>query len=310
MNRDEILHRVKEALARNGFHYQDFSDTNSCFDLIARKSENVLVLKVLSNIDALRPEHARDLKKMAIVFHGHSMIVGEKSKVFTLDEHVLYDRYHLPVLSLSGFDRSLQSKFPTQRAYKGQRVVELDAQRLKSERSARELTLKELSERAGVSMESLHRYETGAPALADVAQKLEKILHTRLVQHINVFESAPITVEEINQPVSPAVLEQLEAIGMKFSVFERAPLTAAAMEQDLLVTHVTHAHHLKRKAGYLAQATAITHVPGVLISSEEKATHAEGIPVVSESELSTFSTAKDMIQTLHERRKHKNETKH
>ncbi|MFH0970323.1 MAG: helix-turn-helix domain-containing protein [Candidatus Diapherotrites archaeon] len=303
MTREILLQKIKHTLARNGFQYQDFSDTNSCFDVIARKQEQVLIIKVLFNIDALRAEHARDLKKMAYAFNGYSIIVGEKSKVFTLKDNVLYDRYELPVLSFIGFTHSLQEKFPMQRAYKGQHIVELDAQRLQNERKSNELTLKELSQSVGISLESLHRYEHGSPAHIDAAEKLERILHTTLVQPINVFEKPFVSKEDWEKPFSPSVIERLEEVGIKLSVFERAPITAAGKEHPLLVSHVENKHQLVKKAQHLEKAEDITQYTGMMISSGKPPEMEGKIPIIREDELNTFSSAKDILRSLREKKK-------
>jgi putative transcriptional regulator len=304
MTRETLLNQLKQRLFTHGFTYQDFSDSNSSFDLIARKQNLVLVLKVLSNIDSLRAEHARDLQKIGNVFHAHSLIIGEKSKVFQLHADVLYERYELPVLSLDGFEQLLESKLPMQRSFKGQNVVELDTDLLRKQREANALTLKDLSQRAGISLESLHRYEHGQPAQLEAAEKLERLLNVRLIRGINVFQSLELEKEEDPTPTNNhSVLDQLQELGLKLSVFERAPLNAAAKEHELMVSHAETKQHLSKKAYSLEKTRRIMHYPGVIIAKESKHLSIGNVPILKQDELSTFSNADDLLRELESRRR-------
>lgn len=305
MIRPTLVDQVLQLLHANGFTFQSFMDSNSSFDIIARRQNMVLILKVLSNIDSLRAEHARDLQKLSHVFNANSLIVGEKTKVFELQRNVLYERYGLPVLSLDGFSALLQQKMPVQRSFKGKNIVELDAEKLRAQREARALTLKDLSERAGISLESLHRYEHGSPAQLDVAEKLEEILHAKLIRGINVFEHAYGNRELSNDPLSNNVLEQLRDLGLKLSVFERAPLTAADAEQRLLISHVENPHAAVKKALLLEKTQHVTQHPGIIVTRSRKKLHVNNVPVLHEEEISTFSNVKDMMRMVHERRETK-----
>jgi putative transcriptional regulator len=304
MMRPTLLEKVMHVLREHKFTYQSFVDSNSSFDIIARQQNIVLILKVLSNIDSLRVEHARDLQKLTHVFNAHALIIGEKTKVFELQNDVLYERYEIPVLSIQGFQSLLQQRMPVQRSFKGKNIVELDVNVLRKEREARELTLKELSEQVGISLESLHRYEHGSPAQLDVAEKLEQILHTKLIRGINVFEHHYPLVERAEEnPLSISALDQLRELGLKLSVFERAPLTAAAEEEHrLLISHIEDTRHAAKKAMQLEKTQHVVKQPGLIVTKSKRKLHVNNVPILHEEEISTFNTVKDMIKTMNERR--------
>ncbi len=304
MMRPSLVEQVFSLLREHGFTYQSFVDSNSSFDIIARQQNIVLILKVLANIDSLRAEHARDLQKLTHVFNAHALIIGEKTKVFELQRDVLYERYGIPVLSAEGFQSLLQQRMPVQRSFKGKNIVELDVNTLRKEREARALTLKELSEQVGVSLESLHRYEHGSPAQLDVAEKLESILHAKLIRGINVFEHHYPLVERAEEnPLSINALDQLRELGLKLSVFERAPLTAAAEDEHrLLISHIEDTHHAAKKAMQLEKTQHVVKQPGIIVTRSRKNLHVNNVPILREEEISTFSNVKDMMKMVNERR--------
>lgn len=304
MLREKLYEEVILALAQRGFDTKSFVDMNSCFDVIARKQGLVLILKVLTNIDALRPEHAQELHKLAHAFNASPLIIGERSKAQELQASVLYERYDLPVLSLQGFALLLDQHLPMEKSFKGKSVAVLDAQKLREERESLEMTLKELSEKAHISLESLHRYEKGAPASMEVAEKLEKILHTKIIQGINVFElpEVPQKLEDKVEIPYNSALEQLHELGLKLSVFAHAPLTAAGKEKPLLISQSENDSTLKRKAFLLSKTQSIVHQPGMIITKKSKHLHVENIPVMHEEELSTFSSVEDIMKALREKK--------
>ena len=302
MMREKIYEEVVQALLLRGFDVKSFVDANSCFDLIARKQGLILILKVLSNIDALRPEHAQELHKLGHAFQASALVVGERSRVQELLPSVLYERYDLPVLSLHGFVALLDQQLPMEKSFKGKSVALLDAEKLREEREAREMTLKELSEKASVSLESLHRYEKGAPTSMEVAEKLERILHTKLIQGINVFQMPEIPKKTEEQIPYNSALEQLHELGLKLSVFAHAPLTAAGSEKPLLISQTANDSTLKRKAFLLSKTQAIIHHPSMIITKKSKRLQVGNIPVMHEDELSTFSSIEEMMKMLKERK--------
>jgi putative transcriptional regulator len=301
MTRTELFEKAVLLLTRHGFSIQSFYESNVCFDLIARKQSLILVLKILINIDALRNEHAQDLHKIATAFGAHAIVIGEKSKVYELQPRVLYDRYELPVLSIRGLELLLDYKMPLERSFKGKSVVELDFEKLKEQRQAARLTQKALSQKAHISLESLYRYEQGSPAQLEAAQKLEEILGTNLIQGINVFETAKEHSFVNEKPLENEALSQLQDMGMKLSVFERAPLKASGTEHQLLISQIESKKEFPRKSYLLEKTQQIIKRPGLILTKNTEWTHRAHIPAIAEEELSTFSTIEDMLKTLHKR---------
>jgi predicted transcriptional regulator len=149
----------------------------------------------------------------------------------------------------------------------------------------------------------VNRYEKGAPASMDVAEKLEKLLHTKLIQGINVFEFPAMEHRPLLEEKIPyhSPLEQLHELGLKLSVFEHAPLTAAGREQPLIISHAENDSILKRKAVLLSRTQSILRHPGMILTKNSKLTRVENIPVMEAEELSTFSNIEDMLNALKEK---------
>ena len=101
--RETILLRTAAILKEHGFSVESFAHSNACFDLVAKRPDLTLVLKVFNNIDALREEQAGELRKIAALFNATVLILGEKSKAFSLKKGILYERLGLVALNLQTF---------------------------------------------------------------------------------------------------------------------------------------------------------------------------------------------------------------
>ncbi|MCK4883848.1 MAG: helix-turn-helix domain-containing protein, partial [Candidatus Diapherotrites archaeon] len=178
--RETLLLKTAALLKEHGFAVESFAHSNACFDIVAKRPDMTLVLKVFNNIDALREEHAAELRKIAAVFNATVLIIGEKSKAFSLKKGVLYERLSLAVLSLSGLKALLSEHFPSVKYFKGKSIVELDSGKLREKRKELGLTLQELANKIDSTVESIHRYEKGASTSLNTAEKLEDVLNANL----------------------------------------------------------------------------------------------------------------------------------
>ena len=66
MKRERILEETREALAKTGFFLsRPHGERGLCLDLVARRDDTLLIVKVFQNVDALSKETAHELKVIA-----------------------------------------------------------------------------------------------------------------------------------------------------------------------------------------------------------------------------------------------------
>ncbi len=300
--RETILLRAAALLKEHGFDVESFAHSNACFDLVAKRPDLTIVLKAFNNIDALREEHALELKKIASLFNATVLVLGEKSKAFALKKSVLYERHGLTVLSLKTLQLLLAENFPSVRYFKGKSIVELDSKKLRLKRKELGLTLQQLAEKIGSSVESVHRYEKGTNASLNAAEKLEDALDASLVKKINLFQDTPElkSKEFFEESFEDRSLEKVHGLGIKVAVFKHSPFKAYG-SKELLIGKVDQKHGFERKAEELGKAKKAFSGQPVIISKELRYSHVSHIPVVGEEELDSFSKFKDFMKLLRER---------
>ena len=303
--RETILLRAIALLKERGFSVESFLHSNACFDLVAKRPNLTIVLKAFNNVDALREEHAIELRKISDLFNATVLVLGEKSKAFSLKKGILYERYGLTALSLSSFKDLLDERFPSIKYFKGKSIVELDSKKLREKRMAMGLTLKTLAERIDSTVESVHRYEKGASASLNAAEKLEDVLATSLVKKINLFEEEAGKKpgkELFEESFEDRALEKVHDLGVKVAVFKHTPFRAYAQPSDsLLIEKATAKKDFERKAESLMKTKKVFDGTPLIITKELKYTRVSKIPIVAEEELDSLSKFKDLMKLIRER---------
>ena len=286
--REVLLMKTIALLKEKGFFVESFVHVHSCFDLAAKRHGLLFVIKVLNNIDALREEQALELKKIAAVFSAIAIVVGEKSKSFSLKENSVYERYSLNVLSFMGFANMLEENFPSVKFFKGKEIVELDSEKLRKRRKELGLTLEELAEKIDSTTESIYRYEKGANISLQKAEALEDLLAASLIKKIDLFSENP--------------LEKVRELGVELAVFSHAPFKASSSKKEsLIIAKGANKQEIKKKAIELRQAMHVFSSGPVILAKEFHAKTIAQVPVIEEQELESMSRFNDLKELIRER---------
>lgn len=81
MSQDRLLRNVISVMIMAGYEVSEvFAMRPKSFDIIAGNGERIVVLKVISHIDSISEENARDLDRIARNLSGTPLIVGERAR--------------------------------------------------------------------------------------------------------------------------------------------------------------------------------------------------------------------------------------
>ncbi|MDR0198934.1 MAG: transcriptional regulator [Methanomassiliicoccaceae archaeon] len=190
MGREELINATRAILARAGYSVSSPLNMRSvCFDIVGRKKESLLIIKVLSNIDAFSRENADEMKILAEALGASPILIGERSSAGTLEAGIVYSRFNISIISNETLiDHLLDDVPPFIFAAPGGLYVKLDSDLLKHLRETRGLSLGTLAETAGVSRRTIQMYETGMSAMIDAAIRLEEFLNVPIIEPMNPFE--------------------------------------------------------------------------------------------------------------------------
>ncbi len=182
-----------------------FSTSERCylrprsFDLAARRGDQFLFLKILSNIDGLNERTALEIRRLARHLLASPILVGEKTRDQYLERGAVYFRYGIPTLSLFTLaDCLLEGALPLVYAAHGGLYVRIDGERMRQIRLARGISLGALAKELGVSRRTISKYEVeDMDTSVDVALRLEEIFNEELIEPVDPFQTEAVGAEKI-----------------------------------------------------------------------------------------------------------------
>lgn len=311
-NREKILGHIRKLLTDCGFSVSDPITLKSIsFDLVAKRGDELMVLKVLQNIDAFNKEDANQMRTLAEALHAKAAVIGLRSSSKKLDEGIVYSRFGVPILSLGTLEEFLKEGTPPfVFAAPGGLYVKIDSDLLKEIRTQRNISLGTLAEMAGVSRKAIQMYEEGMGAVIEVAMKMEEFLNEPLVLPLNPFEYSHekeiLDMVEDHDRLHTDVFRMLKGMGYSVQPTARCPFEAITTDDKvMLLTGVErYGPMLEKKVDAVASISKVVERRAVIIT--DKDAHMKSfkeMPLMSRSELSHMEDRKKIMDLIKERSK-------
>ena len=297
MDKELLAERVEEVLRQAGFSTSDRCYLRPrSFDLAARKGNQFLFLKILSNIDGLNEQTALEVRRLAKHLLASPILVGEKTRDQYLERGAVYFRYGIPTLSLFTLaDCLLDEALPLVYAAHGGLYVRIDGTRMRQLRLERGISLGALASELGVSRRTISKYEVeDMDTSVDVALKLEEIFEQELIQPVDPFHHE--TVEEDKGPVTDTILRLLLEISFDVVPTGQAPFNAITRLGDLVVlTGVSKfSQSMLKKARLMSSLSAVARTKSVVIvDGETKLECIEETALIEKRELESIDQTRD-----------------
>jgi putative transcriptional regulator len=241
MGRNELINTTRAILAKAGFDVSSaLSLRGICFDVVARMDDKVLIVKVLSNIDAFSKENAEEMKILANSLGATPLVTGERSSSGALEPGIVYSRFNISIVSNETLaDLLLDEAPPFIFAAPGGLYVRLDSDLLKNVREERGISLGTLAESAGVSRRTIQMYESGMGAMIDAALRIEEFLGLPIIEPIDpfTFRSEERMREEYpEQSLQPSsALAQLSNLGFTVTQVVKSPFEAVTNDSHTVM---------------------------------------------------------------------------
>src|SRR5581483_1442527 len=312
--RATILALVRDLLSRAGYCLSvETAMRPLAFDVVARRDGQLLIVKVLTNVDGLSEPVAQELRLVARFLEAVPLVVGERSSSRPLEPGAVYARYGVHILAFETLQDYLEDGVePLVYAAPGGFYVNLDGVRLRALREARGLSLGDLAQAAGVSRRAIGMYEEGMGAMVEVAQRLEEFLDEPLARPHNPFLPAKPEGPEQAAPQEPfpdtfegVVLRALAEMGFRVATTQKSPFAAIGRDDEAVVLtgFADGSPEAPKRAAATANLSEVTETYGVVFVERTTTRVAfEGTPVVSREEVVRFADPEDLLRLLTERK--------
>ena len=307
MGRNDLINTTRAILAKAGFDVSSaLTIRGVCFDVVAKLDQRVLIIKVLSNIDAFSKENAEEMKVLAEALSATPMVVGERSSSGALEPGIVYSRFNISIVSNETLaDLLLEEAPPFIFAAPGGLYVKLDGDLLKSIREDRGISLGALAETAGVSRRTIQMYESGMGAMIDAALRIEEYLGLPVIEPIDPFEfkSEERSREERSgrEPIDTFAVNQLCNLGFSVTPVIKSPFEAVSHNSKaLMLTGLgTDDAKLIQKAVVASDIARIMDRFSVLIvECKHDRDNIDSTAVVSNDELKKIDAPEDLTDLV------------
>ena len=314
MSRSALVGNVTAMLEDAGFTVSDRCAIRpKSFDIAARRGDDVVLLKVLANIDAFDGYTGAEMRRLGEYLDATPMVVGLRTRNEDLKPGVVYFRHGVPVLSPdTTMDLFIEEVPPLIYAAPGGLYVNIDGDLLEDARSDREWSLGKLANELGVSRRTVSKYEDGMNASVDVAAELEEMFDTALASPVSVLEGAEEVRDDIEDPDEPEadpddahLITVLTRVGFEVHPTMRAPFEAVSEDENadkkVLTGHSEFNRTAEKRARIMSSVGHVTRTRSVYVVDRARQDSVEGTALVERDEVERIGDAEELKDLIRER---------
>lgn len=311
MTRDNLINTTRAILAKAGYDISSAISLRSvCFDVVGRKDDTLLIIKILSNVDAFSRENAEEMKTLAEALAASPILIGERSSSGALEPGIVYSRFNIPIISNETLaDHLLEEVPPFIFAAPGGLYVKLDSALLKEVRESRSVSLGTLAEIAGVSRRTIQMYEAGMGAMIDAAIRLEDFLNVPIIGAVNPFhyksENKPKEHELFgDKRTDSIVFNHLLDMGFALTPVTRSPFEALTRNQQVVILTGlgNDDDKLIQKAIIASDISRISRKQSVIIVEKKRGLeNVKSTAIITKDELEKMSDKNELTDMVLER---------
>jgi putative transcriptional regulator len=314
MNRKEVITEARNVLSNVGFSVSEPHTIRSiAFDIVARRDNLLLIIKVLGNVDAFNKDNARELQILANLLQGTPFIVGAKSSTGEIVDGIVYFRHGIPIISLGTVkDFLIEEMPPFVFAAPGGLYVHIDGELLKKTRESNKLSLGTLAEVAKVSRRSIQLYESGMGAMVEAALRIEEFLKVPIILPIDPLSYRAETKEEPTKWVDSfedfkglekEVFNHLSLIGYRILPTNKSPFDALTKDTKtvLLASVERYDSTLAKRAKVVTNISKIVEKHSVMFVEKSGKMNLEGTPLIKRKELKNIDDTEGVVELILER---------
>jgi putative transcriptional regulator len=316
MSRSALVGNISAMLSDAGFVVSDrCSIRPKSFDLAARRGEDLLLVKILANVDGLNADTALEMRRLGSYLSATPMVIGLRTRDEDLKPEVVYFRHGIPVVNPdTAFDLFVEDVPPLIYAAPGGLYVNLDGDLLEDEREERGWSLGKLATELGVSRRTVSKYEDGMNASIDVAIELEELFDRPFSDPVDVLEGAesvrdadPTPDDQALDPDENHALAVLARVGFVVHPTDRAPFSAVSEDGErrrgsLLTGHSAFTQSAEKRARLMSSLGEVTRTRAVYVTEDDaKRDAVGGTALISREELAGVSDPDDLRDLIIER---------
>jgi len=314
MSRSALVGNVTAMLEDAGFVVSERCAIRpKSFDIAARRRKDVLLVKILGNIDAFDGQTGAEMRRLGEYLGATPIVIGLRTRDEELKPGVTYFRHGVPVLSPdTALELFVEEVPPLIYAAPGGLYVNIDGEILEDAREERDWSLGRLASELGVSRRTVSKYEDGMDASVEVASKLAEMFDAPLTAPVDVLDGAEEVREDEPTPEDPDVdpedepmVAVLTRVGYTVHPTDRAPFKTVSedddREREVLTGHSALTETAEKRARIMSSVGHVTRTRSVYVVDETSREAVDSTALVEEAEMEDIRDADDLRDLIRER---------
>ncbi|MBI2584065.1 MAG: helix-turn-helix domain-containing protein [Candidatus Aenigmarchaeota archaeon] len=268
-------------------HNFAWSEWHGCFDIAARRKE-MLLLKVLDNVDSFQEQQALNLSTLSGSLDAFASVIGTHTRYEELNDNVIYERFSVPAFTPETLDSILSSETPFLYRARGGMFSDVDPKALHKAREKAGLSQSQLAGAVGVSKKNIYEHERmQKKARSEVVERIEKELGAQITLPFVPASLKSETTVKSEDAFEISVAKELRRIGFEAGFVRQSPFNIIAKEKFLIISEAgSDVRKLRKKLPHLAEFSEVSRKPTLVIT--EKELDAD-LPVVERRHLKEMS---------------------
>ncbi|MFC7057862.1 transcriptional regulator [Halovenus salina] len=314
MSRSALVGNITAMLEDAGFLVSDRCAIRpKSFDVAARRGEDVLLVKILGNIDAFDAATGAEMRRLGTYLNATPIVFGLRTRDEELESGVVYFRHGVPVLSPdTAMDLFVEGVPPLVYAAPGGLYVNIDSDVLRDAREDRDWSLGRLAKELGVSRRTVSKYEGGMDASVEVAAELEDLFDEPLTAPVSVLDEEESVKDQDEPPEGPGVdpddegiVTVLTRVGYEVHPTDRAPFKTVSEDegeqQQVLTGHSEFTKTAEKRARIMSSVGRVTRTQSVYVVESARREAVEGTAIVERGEIEDLKEPDDFRNLILDR---------
>ncbi|HJN56910.1 MAG: helix-turn-helix domain-containing protein [Candidatus Woesearchaeota archaeon] len=263
--------------------------TRSCFDLLARKQEKILLIKVLEDVNSISKQYVDEMNMVSAYIGAVPLIIADKAGQ-NLEDNVLYTRFNLYTLNFPTFVNSIKNKFPFIKRTQAGLTASIVGNKLRKKREELGYSLNSLSKKVGVTNRMIVKYENeNSEITINKAMKIHEIFGNEVFYEMNIFSRNNKIESKYHSDFSKKYID----LGFEAADTNKSPFDIIARkDNELILTEVGD----KTRPDF-SSLSKLLDADNLVIFKNKK---PKNIPAVTKEEFLEFEKANQLIKFLKE----------
>ena len=281
-----LLDKISIFLLKKGFTIKNL--TRTCFDLLARKNEQILLIKVLEDANSISRQYTEEMVTVASYANASPFIVADKAGN-KLEDNIVYSRFNICTLNFKTFLNCIDNRFPFIRRGKAGLTASVVGKKLKEKREELGYSLNALSKKIGVTSRMIMKYENeNSEVTINRAMKIYDLFGHHVFSEVDIFSR-----HQLQSKFETEVSRKYIELGFNATETKKTPFDIIARkDEELILTEVSDNVNPQMQS-----LSKLLDADNLVIFQKKK---PKNIPSMTKKEFMDFEKANELVKFLKE----------